>query len=505
MTILPENEILDADVSELNTRVELVNKAAGSVKWSTLASLVPRLITPFSTIILAALLTPEDFGVVALSTLVVTLAQILAGMGMAHAVIQRSSGDVEEAATNAFWLNVILGLSLYFGVLWLSPGLAETFQSPILGRVLPVSGLALPLFTLGSVPHALLLRELNFRRVFWLSFALLVVSAVVSVALAFLGAGLWALVIGSLAGTVASIAVAWFSVRWRPVFRMDWAVTRSLLGFGVWSLVTGFQTWLLSYGDNALAGLFLGAAGVGVYAMGFTFAGLLPGFANSVVTTVAYPAFCELHRRGEALGGTLMQLQEMMAVLLFPLAFGVSAVADGAITLLYGDRWSGLGMVIAWLAVLPGLFNLWGLNGEAYRAMGRPDIWAKLVGAGLVFMFPLLWFAGPLGLMPFTVARFAGAALLPVLNILVTARVLGVPVLRQMRVYSVPFLASLAMFAAVGVFLRARAPLAGWTGWLTLLASILLGAAIYGGLVWWLRRDAVLQVIRMARRAMAGG
>jgi hypothetical protein len=61
------------------------------------------------------------------------------------------------------------------------------------------------------------------------------------------------------------------------------------------------------------------------------------------------------------------------------------------------------------------------------------------------------------------------------------------------------------MFAAIGLFLRARAPLAGWTGWLTLLASILLGAAIYGGLVWWLRREAVLQVVRMARRAMTGG
>jgi hypothetical protein len=137
--------------------------------------------------------------------------------------------------------------------------------------------------------------------------------------------------------------------------------------------------------------------------------------------------------------------------------------------------------------------------------MGRPDIWAKLVGAGLVVMFPLLWFAGPLGLMPFTIARGAGAAALPVLNILVTARVLGVPVLRQLRVYSVPFIASLVMFAAVGLFLRTRAPLDGWEGWLTLLASILLGAAIYSGLVWWLRRDAVLQVIKMARRAMTGG
>ena len=505
MKIPSEAWVDDSGFSEHGTRTEIAEKATRSVKWSVFASLAPRLITPISTLILAALLTPQDFGVVAISTLVINLIQTFAGLGLAHAIIQRPSKDLEQAYTSAFWAILVTSLVFYISLWFLAPALAQAYQNPVVAHVLRIAGLALPVYAFGYIPQVLLQRELNFKRHFWLSFALLVVSAVVSVALALLDAGLWALVIGSLAGTVASIAVAWYSVAWRPAFRMDWVVTRSLLGFGVWSLVTGFQTWLLSYGDNALAGLFLGAAGVGVYAMGFTFAGLLPGFANSVVTTVAYPAFCELHRRGEALGGTLMQLQEMMAVLLFPLAFGVSAVADGAITLLYGDRWQGLGPVIAWLAILPGLFNLWGLNGEAYRAMGRPDIWAKLVGAGLLFMFPLLWLAGPFGLVPFTVARFAGAAFLPLLNIFVTARVLGVPILRQLRVYSVPFIASLAMFFAVGLFLRVRAPLAGWTGWLTLLASILLGAAIYSGLVWWLRRDAVLQVTRMARRAMTGG
>jgi heme/copper-type cytochrome/quinol oxidase subunit 4 len=134
--------------------------------------------------------------------------------------------------------------------------------------------------------------------------------------------------------------------------------------------------------------------------------------------------------------------------------------------------------------------------------MGRPDIWAKLVGVGLVFMFPLLWVAGPMGLMPFTVARFAGAAALPILNILVTARVLGVSIQQQLKIYVVPFVAALVMFILVGLFLRMREPLNGLDGWLSLLASIIIGAGVYGGLVWWFRRAVVLQIVKALRRAM---
>jgi O-antigen/teichoic acid export membrane protein len=503
----PKNELITivTDKTLANaSREEIVNKAAKSVKWTMLAGLAPRLVTPVATILIAGLLTPQDFGVVAISTLVVYLAQIIANMGMVHAIVQRESADLDQASQSAFWFNVITGLLLYGIVWWISPWLSGIYHSSDLNAVLRVAGLALPVFALGSIPNALLQREMDFRKLFWINTTGLIVPAVVSVGLAIVGMGLWALVIGSLAGSLVSIGLSWLLVRWRPSFGIDWAITRSLLKFGIWSLITGFQTWLFSYGDNAFAGYFLGVSGVGVYAMGFTFASLFPGFLNSILAAVAYPAFSELHRRGEALGETLLRLQEILALVMFPMVFGISAVADEIVTLLYGNRWPGLGMVISWLVILPGLFNLWGLNGEACRAMGRPDIWAKILGANLVVMFPLLWLAGPMGLMPFTIARFSSAAFLPVLIIPITGMILGLPILRQLRIYVVPLLTSLIMFVAVVVFLQAYAPLTGWTGWLTLLISILIGALIYIGIIWLVRRDLILQVLRLSRWAIVG-
>jgi len=505
MIPLSEKMVVEAGDPDDKTRAEIVDRATQSVKWTVFASLAPRVITPVATIILAALLTPDDFGVVAISTLVISLAQIVTGLGMVSAIIQRQASDVLQAATNAFWINMIAGLCLYVSVWLLAPGVAGAYHIPVLKDVLRVSGLALPVHALGSIPHALLQRELNFRRLFWVSVSLLVVPAMVAVLLAFMGVGFWALIVGSLTGSIASIAVAWFSVSWRPRFHMERSITPSLLGFGIWSLITALQTWLFSYADNALAGLYFGAAGVGIYAMGFTLAGLIPGFAASVIATVAYPAFCELYRRGEALRDTLIRLQELMAIILFPLAFGVSAVAEETVTQLYGNRWSGLGLVIGWLAIFPGITNLWSLNAEAYRAVGRADILAKLSAVGLAIMFPLLLITGPLGLTSFTIARFAGAMFLPLLNILVTARILGISAKQQLNILVVPLAASLVMFIVVRLFLQVSEPFNGLEGWFSLLVSIILGALIYFGITWWFRRDVVLQIVRALRKIIING
>ncbi len=505
MTILPDDLVARESSKNSPTRVEILDKATKSVKWTFLAGLAPRVVTPLSTIILAAILTPEDFGVVAISTFVISLAQIMSTLGMVQVLIQRRSSDLMQAASNAFWINLFTGLGLYCCIWLLAPSLAQAYLSPILVDVLRVSGLALPLNALSSIPSALMQRDLDFRMLLWMNITSMAVPAVVSVIFAIIGLGLWSLIIGTLAGALASTLVAWLSVRWRPKWQMEWLIMRSLLKPGFWNLITGSQTWLVLYADNALAGLFFGTAGLGVYSMGFNLGSLIPGFLIGVVGSISYPLFCELYRKGELISVSLMQLQELTAIILVPTAFGVSAVANASVTLLYGSRWTGLGVVIGWLAILPATANLWGLNGEAYRAMGRPDILAKLVGVAILVMFPLLIITRPLGLNAFVIARFAGAAALPIINIFVTARVFKVPIKQQLKILVVPVAASLVMFMMVRSFLRLFEPLNGLEGWLIILASIVIGALIYFGIAWWLRRSVVLNVVRLTRRAMMRG
>ena len=107
-----------------------------------------------------------------------------------------------------------------------------------------------------------------------------------------------------------------------------------------------------------------------------------------------------------------------MAAVLFPVAWGISAVAPSAVELLYGQKWQGLGTVIAILVIMPGLNVIWALSENAYQAVGRPDIWPKLAGVSLLVLLPLLWIAAPYGLLALTLARFAGAWILPLGSVL---------------------------------------------------------------------------------------
>lgn len=457
---------------------ELIRRAASSVKWAALSNLLPRFITPITTMILAAILTPADFGTVAVSTLVIALAQVVVGLGLGPAVVQRRT-LVTETASAALWISLPIA-GAFYGMLWMAaPQLAEIYQIPLLTNVIRVSSLSLLLFALGSIPAALLQRNLKFRELFWVNFLSQLMSVVVSLILALWGAGVWALVLGPLFGTATRTVLVWLFCGWRPLFSISRAVIRPLTGFGLWIMVSGFQSWLFLYVDNAIAGYFLGADGLGIYSLGLNISSLLPGLALSALSAVAYPAFCALQSEREEVGSSLLKLQLLASAVLFPVSLGLSSIAVPAVVLLYGTKWHGLGAVIQLLAIMPGLSYLWSLNADAYRAAGRPDVWTKLAGVTLLVSLPLLLIAGPHGLMVFTLARFGAHFIYPFLNILIGGRVLGISVKDQLQALMTPFGCAAVMYVVTQLLARGLMPFEGAIGWIKLLLVIGIGALIY--------------------------
>jgi len=459
-------------------RASLVNRAARSVKWAFLYNAAPRLVTPFSTIILAALLTPADFGLVAIATLVMALARILVDMGLGRAVIQRQT-RIKEAASVALWCSVLVSVGLY-GVLWIAaPWLSKAYNNTQVTGVIRVAALSLPLSAAASIPTALLQRNMEFRRLFWVNSSLLVVPAIVSVGLALAGAGYWAIIVGQLAGTTTNVVLAWSLVRWRPMRVFDWPLLRSMFGFSTWIMVAGFQNWLFYYAGNAIAGLFMGVQYLGVYSLGFTISILIPNFFVDALGDVAYPTFCRLQEAPKVVGHSLLKLQTLTVAVLFPVALGISAIAEPVVDLLYGDKWQGLGTVIGFLVIMPGLSYIWSLSGKAYQAVGRPDIWAKLSGVILLVLLPLLWIAAPHGLLIFTLVCFGVSWLIPLANILVGSRVLQISVREQIGAFASPLCIAAVMFALVYALTRLMSPFEGLTGWIAILLIIAMGAAVY--------------------------
>jgi teichuronic acid exporter len=495
-TAVPSNPI------EPDNQASLVIQAARSVKWSFLYNSVPRLVTPFATMILAALLTPADFGLVAIAAVVIALAQIGVDLGLGKAVIHRQT-DVAEAASISLWASLLMTAGLYV-MLWIAaPWISMAYNNDKVIDVIRVAALFLPLAALATIPKALLQRNMGFRRLFWVNSSFLIVQAVAAVALAAAGAGYWALILGQLVGMVISTGLAWGLAHWRPMIIINWSVLRSMLGFGVWVMVSGFLNWLLYYADRAIAGLFLDVQGLGVYSLGFTMAIVIPAFFVAALSDVAYPTFCRMQGNPQRVGHNLLRLQALAGTILFPLAFGLSAIGPSMIELLYGQKWDGLGTVMGVLVIMPGLSFIWLLNENAYQAVGRPDLWTKLAGLSLLALLPLLWVVAPYGLWAFTVARFGGALLLPLGNIFFGGRILKVGVKEQFKAFLSPLSISVIMFAVVYVLIHLSSPFEGLIGWIKLFSNIVVGVLVYLCLLRMANRELWNRLFQSVRHVLA--
>jgi lipopolysaccharide exporter len=481
-----------------NRREELVNRAAKSFKWSMFYNIAPRLVTPFTTMILAALLTPADFGLVAISTLVIALANILVDLGFGKAVVQNKT-NVDEYASISMWFSMVMSIGIYALIWALSPGIANLYHNQKVVDVVRVSALSLPLTALTVIPKALLRRNMQFNRLFWVNSSFLVIQAVASVILALVGLGAWSMIWGQLIGIVVSSVIVWATVKWHPKLVWNWSIAKIQLKFSLWIMVSSFQAWLFLYADNAIAGMFLGVSSMGVYTLGFNIAILVPAFIIAALNDGAYPAFCKLQGDVEAVGQSLVSLQRITGAILFPIALGISAVASPVVELLYKNKWQGLGTVLSILVIMPGLGYLWNLNESAYLSVGKPDIYTKISAVSIVLLLPLLWFTAPHGLVIFTIARFAGAMFLPIGNIFIGSRSLGLNFSKQMKSLAMPFLAALAMFILVlGESLLLR-PFSGILGWLKLFLIVISGVIVYALTIWVVSRslwDALLNGVK---------
>lgn len=386
----------------------LLAKATASLKWSALAELASKAFAPLVLVVLARLLAPKDFGLVAVATLGITFVQMLWEGGLGRALIQLEDQHL-EAATVVFWTNLVLACVVFV--------LLEVFAAPIavflgdLGAapVLRALGFQVIITAAGAVQQSLLTRELNFRKLFRIRMATTLGPGIVSVPLAMNGFGVWALVAGSLAGQAAAAVLLWLGSSWRPSFSYDRALARRLAGFGVWIALESYGAWMLTSGDNLVVGKHLGVHDLGIYRTGSALVAVIFATLLSPLLPVAYPTFCRLQANPGRLREVFMQLNRVLAMAAVAISCGLVLVAPTVADVMFSNRWSGLGWVIQMLAAMNGVAWIVGLNAELYRAMGRPDINTKLMYIQLFYYLPAYWFGSQQGLAVFCVVRAAVA------------------------------------------------------------------------------------------------
>lgn len=383
----------------------VTGKAVSSVKWSALMDIVSRTAQPIIFVILARLLTPEDFGVVATAMIAISFSQMFWDAGLSKALIQ-SRENPEKAANVVFWTNVVLGLVIYLILFLMAPWLAIFFNSPASGPVLRVLGIQIVLASLSSVQQALFVRELDFKRLFWIRLLTAFFPGFFSIPLAFYGYGVWALVAGSIAGQLLNLYLLWQKSPWRPNFSYDLNLAQKLTRFGIWVLLESFGAWLIIWGDNLIVGRFLGVHDLGVYRTGWMLVTFIFGLALNPFLPVLYPMFSRLQDDPAALRNAFHKANRIIFSLALPMGFGLLVTGSDLANLLFGQKWQGLGFVISVLGLTYTTSWLVSLNTELYRAIGRPDINNRILYIYIFFFISVLFYAARYGLYLFVFLRF---------------------------------------------------------------------------------------------------
>ena len=418
--------------------------AVSGVIWQTASFVLGKLLILVSTIILARLLLPRDFGLVGLALVFITYADVVTDLGVAQALVFFPSGQRRSDAA----VVVCLAVSLLFAgiAIVLAPQAAAFFGHPEVTAMFQVLSISLVLRASGQVPDALLRKGLRFRSRLKADVYRSAVQGLISIALALLGLGPWAIIYGYLAGSLIWTAVVWALVDFRlsPDFwRIRRATLSPLLIYGLPAAASTFLLTLVFNVDYLIVGRILGAQALGLYTLGFRIPELLIINLFSVLSVVAFPLYrLASDQPGRIQRGYLFGLR-LQAV--FGVAAGVelAVLAPMVVHVLFGPRWEGAIVPLEALALYAAFRSLGVGPNDVFRAIGRPGLLTTLSLVRLAAVAPALVAATAFGINGVSWAQAAVALPLAIFMQAVASRILGIPFMR--------LLAAIGPSVAVGV------------------------------------------------------
>lgn len=471
---------------------------ASSVAWAAIAKWSAQLATWAATIVLARLLTPNDYGILGMAAVFLGVVAILSEMGVGTSVlVLRDLTDEQIGQLNS--LSLIMGLVGCAATIAAAVPLGHFFRSPELPKVLRVLSLTFLISGFRSVPLALLQRELRFRRIAALEATASVLAAASAVALAVAGGGYWALVLSQMVMVFTGTALLAWS-RPQPIARLRWSVIGSATKFSNRVLVGRLSWYVYSNADFFVAGRMLGSVALGIYSFGWQLTSVALDRVATLINAVTPAYFSALQKDPAGLRRMLLGVTELLTMIIFPATTGIALVAPDLIPLVFGDKWLPSVPVIQLLAgygllrtMRPVLNNVLMNAGEARFLM-----W---VGVGSAIAFPLAFLAA----VPYGPTGIAAAWLLlyPVSMAVAYYRIFSIGIVTPRDyIHAVRPAIQATAVMALTVYAVRRWLLSDVSQPLRLAVAVVVGAMVYVAVFWVLHRDRIERLLRVVKGAL---
>lgn len=375
----------------------LNNKILKATKWSTITEIVAKLITPITSMVLARLLTPDAFGVVATLTMIISFAEIFTDAGFQKYLVQHEFKDDEDRvqSTNvAFWSNLIMSLLIWLIIGLFSESLATMVGNPGLGNVLTIACVSIPLAAFSSIQMALYKRDFDFKTLFKVRIVGICIPLFVTIPLAFLLKNFWALVIGTIASNLVNAVLLTVYSKWKPSLYYSFSKLKEMFSFTIWSMFEAVSIWLTSYVDIFIVGVYLNEYYLGLYKTSTTIVGQIMALITSVTTPILFSSLSRLQNDEDEFRKLFFGFQKIVSLLVIPLGVGIFCFSNLITEILLGSQW----------VEASGFIGLWGLtssltiilshySSEVYRAKGRPKLSALAQWLHIIILWPSILIA----------------------------------------------------------------------------------------------------------------
>jgi O-antigen/teichoic acid export membrane protein len=494
------SEILPDPGTGSATGAEVTSRSFDAARWVALAT-VGNVVLSFGVfLVLARLIGPAEFGMVAIAAVFIDILQIVARCGLPDAVVQRADLDEDFAAT-AFWVMLAAGGLCAAALVALSGPVAWLFDLPELRPVLCALSACFVITAAGAIHEARLQRSFGFRKLALRALGANLLGGAAALALACAGYGVWSLVVQRLVAATATTLLTWAASRWMPARRLDLAAAREQIAFGSRLFCTYLLLVASIRSQEVIAAYFLSAADVGYLRLAWRCIDLVSQVAVIPLTTVGLTTYARLQERPPELATAFYGFTEASAFLAVPAFFGMAAVAPTLIPFLFGDQWHDAAPVLRMLALLAPEFVATSMLWMIFTALGRNGTALRLSGAqfGLAALAAVV--TAPLGLAALAAGHVVRAYLFSPVIVAGAGRLVPVSNRSLARVLA-PITACAAAMA--GLVLLVQDPIQAALGDRPgLFVAVGLGVLAYAGLAQVFMRDTLRTALGFFMRRAA--
>lgn len=430
---------------------ELARTGVRGAAWQGLAFASGKLIVLATTIVLARLLSPQEYGLVALALVLMAYAETIADAGVAQALVYLPRTGI--MARSALLISVLLGLALASVAVLAAPLIAGLFNLPDVAPLVQVLGLSVLATSCGAVPEALLRRDLLFKQLTAAPVIRAATMGTVTLLLAFGGHGAWSLAVGTTAGSVAYAATCWFLVRRRApwqIWRVGKDALRANVKYGAPVAGSSLLARLIFDVDYLIIGLLLGAQALGFYTLAFRLPEALILNVFFVLSTVLFPLYAQVRGDPERLRDGYLKSVQIQSLYGLTAGVGLAVLAPILIPLLFGEKWMDAVLPLVFLALYAAARSLGAGANDVYKALGRPGLSIGISVVRLVILVPVLLLATRWGIIGVACAQLVVAVLFACGMQVVAAKVIQIRARRLWRAV-VPALVCGAAVAVAGL------------------------------------------------------